>query len=736
MGPFESDVYRKETKNWSELRRRTSDENEASIREFTSGARGRSYTDLSRSRMDSGLDAETSVRPNVDGAHAVATKLMLAKAVDGCQGLGHAIRCAAPVVAFDVYDSTTLRLVEAHWRAVILGAPGAHTTSLDSEHSPLAAQKSSGGVVHLVVWEPPKATSRLTNQVDALAAVSAARPVLAFSPLAETHLPDALLRICDYKIAIGSPDFDTIAKTIRIVTGGRTRATLEPELLAKVGIEEIALAVRFDRSADECMRRLRELTSSLVAQADVRELTLSELHGMGAATEFAKSFVHSVEAWRRGEIPWSAVEGGTGVCFDGPPGVGKSTLCRLIARESKLEILVASHSRWQSAGEGHLGHFLREMRRDHAEACRMAQKAPILFLVEELDSFTDRATINHSHRDYALQATAAFLSMVDGLPEGAGLRGRALTERPRIAFLATTNNSSRCDPAVLRPGRFGRVIHIGLPDHEELERMMRVRLRGDLADADLHDLAVAAAGCTGADIERLVADARRIARREGRPLAANDLRRAFAGGNEVPEALLPRIAAHEAGHILVDVLLHGPMGAVATMTALGERAAASFRLREVPNAGTFADRFRRLQVLLAGHAAEEARFAEASGGWSGTSGSDLHQATAEAAALVGSYCLAGPRFLYLGAADATSNLLIFPEVRAESAQLLARARSACVRLISENRAALDEVAARLLAKGNIEGLEVARIVADCGGRAPAKARAKGFERKLGRNGNE
>lgn len=713
MGELERDTYRRECARWSVVRRR------AKIAPASSHQQPRHAHPAAGGFGSVRHRAYSADRTrNVHAADAVAAMLMLAKAVDGVEGLAASIATGTPVVAFDVRDDLALPHLEHAWKEVVLRDPTAASAKVDAElHK---RDRADFDFLHLFVTEPPIASGRDNARRAALTAISFARPILAFSPLAATYLPDAVLRSCDAKVIVGPPDADIVAATIRIVTGEWPRGGLAPALLERIGSAEIAIAIRFDRTAADCINRLRRLASEGLAKADSRELRLDELFGMDAAVDWGRSLVQDIKLWKIGLLPWSALD--TGVCFEGPAGTGKTTVCRVIAAEAGMDLLVTSAARWQSSGEGHLGHYLRAMRGDYEEACRRATRNPVLFVLEECDSITDRNSVTHSHRDYVVQCVNAVLEMMDSLPDGRGVAGPVgIAERPRIVFAGTSNDASRCDPALLRSGRLNRVIRVDLPDRDALEKIFRLRLRGDLADTDLSDLALAAAGCSGADVERMVKDARRSARHDGREIALDDLKRAVAGDAAVPAELLPRIAMHEAGHILVDVLLSGPVGAVATMTPAFGRAAASFRLIEGPAAGTYDDHFRRLQVLFAGRAAEIATFGEPGDGWSGSPGSDLSQASHLAAAMVGSLGLCGAGPLYLGPSRAAPALLAFPEVRTQARLLLKRAETAAARLIARHRAALQLIAERLLADGRIDGGQVAGIVAS---RGPPAARSK------------
>lgn len=653
-----------------------------------------------------GHDDEDREARRVDTAHGVAARLMLAKALDGRDGLVASIRSKAPVVIIDVPDESLFGLIASSWKEVVLGSADAKSEHVGSDTMKFRMPPRDDRVMHLVVKEPPKDSSKAGRQNNALIALSLARPIIAISPVADTHLPDALLRACTTRVPVGTIDWPTIARTIRIVTGEGSKDSLEPAFLAKIGLDEIGMAVRLDRSAEDCMNELRRLASAKIARASSRELRLDDMHGMDEAVAWAKAFVRDVHAWRRGELSWNAIS--AGVVFDGPPGTAKSTLLRVISAETGLKLVLGNLAKWQGSGEGHLGHCLRAMAADMAE-CR---KTATIFGCEEIDALADRVSLKHDWKDYSIQVVSAFLAGCDSLSSAHDYNGDGVA----VALIGTTNDYRRCDPAILRSGRFDRVIRIGLPDHVALEKIFRVKLCGDLAREDLGDLALATLGCTGADVERMVNDARRIARQAGRDIRLDDLKHALAGDVDEPAFLRRRYAVHEASHIMVDVILHGPDGAIATMIANGRGGAAStFRIGTERTAGTYADGFRRLQVMLAGRAGEIEVFRAAGSGSGGVPGSDLHQASVLAASMIGSFGLAGPPLVYLGPARDAESLLAFGEVRSAVRRELVKAAAAATHLIAANRLALDEIAARLLADGRIDGRAVAGILTARGG---------------------
>jgi cell division protease FtsH len=365
---------------------------------------------------------------------------------------------------------------------------------------------------------------------------------------------------------------------------------------------------------------LHRLSVAQATNRSSREIALEDLHGMPEARAWADAALSDLAAWKRGEIAWEAAV--SCAVLVGPPGTGKTLFCESFARNVG-PFIACSYARWQSDGEGHLGHTLRAMARDFQAA---REQAPSVMLIDEIDSFPDRASVTHSHRDYTRSVGNALLEEIEGA-----------RRREGVFVLGCSNAIDTCDPALLRAGRLETIIRIGPPGPADLERIMRVKLGRDLFDEPLDGFAELAVGMTGADVEKIVDDARRAARREKRPLGAEDLRKAIVG-DDVPEQMRWRTAVHEAGHIVAEVVLFGPADVIATTAANRQRLGVSVRTQVGTLEGTPREYRARIVILLAGRTAEETVLREPSHG----SSSDIEVATTLACAMHGSLGLAGP----------------------------------------------------------------------------------------------
>jgi cell division protease FtsH len=630
--------------------------------------------------------------PSPVTAGRVAARLLLAKLFDSHPEVRAAIKTSAPVVVIDIPDNDMMDRVASTWKTVLFDEP-------DSTRLMNAAgrggKREDYDVIYLVVKEQPKPKEKPDMQTAALSALSLALPFIAISPLGTTHLADAVIKSSTARMVMPRIDPVAIMRVIRIVTGKPCREMLDADTTAKLSLDDLIIAVRFDRTPSECMKELRRLAAEKESKKKSRDLTLDQLHGMTEAVAWAKSTIIDINAWRAGEIAWDAVS--SSVALTGPPGTGKTTFGAIFAAEAGLKFIPASLAKWQSSGEAHLGHLLRAMRQDFDSA---RAQAPCVLFIDEIDSFPDRAGVTHAHRDYVIEVVNGLLEQIDGI---AGREG--------LIIIGASNDLRRCDPALLRAGRFNTIVKISLPHPHELEKMLRVRLGADLRDEDLRDVSELAAGMTGADIEKVVNDAKRIARQLQRQLTIDDLRGALVEEDTRPAELKFRSCVHEASHIVVDVIHNGPDDVFATSAVVGSHAGASVRTKLGPRAGTYNEYRKTLEIILAGRVGEEMILGEGSHGAGGESGSDLERATTLAAAMAGSVGLAGPSpLVYLGATRDAQTFVAFGEIRKSVNAELQKAAASCRELLERHRGAVEQVARRLLQVNRIDGAEVAGIL--------------------------
>ena len=193
-----------------------------------------------------------------------------------------------------------------------------------------------------------------------------------------------------------------------------------------------------------------------------------------------------------------------GILLVGPPGTGKTLLARAVAGEAGVQFLSISGSDFV---EMYVGVGASRVRDLFEQAKKVA---PAIIFIDEIDAVgRKRGTGLGGGHDEKEQTLNQLLVEMDGFSRTEG-----------VIVLAATNRPDILDPALLRPGRFDRQIHVGRPDVKGREEILKVHARDKKLDAsvNLRTVARSTAGFTGADLSNLLNEAAIMAARDNRPV--------------------------------------------------------------------------------------------------------------------------------------------------------------------------------------------------------------------------
>ena len=631
-------------------------------------------------------DAEMAMRPLPPDDAAVAIQFGRAceqnrDALAGLQNPDIVTIIEVPAVEF--VDPIS-RLLRTH--VLGLGAPVLDGNGLSKEATIAAA----GTVVLFKRKDEEKSKKSSTEDAEFAAAVQRRCAVVGIAADADRLLPRGLVRLAEHRIVVPALDAWAVAAVIEAVTG-RHPGAVSDDLARRATLEALAIAVRGDLGAERSLARLTRLLDHKEGNAEPAP-RLSELHGLGEAREWGLALARDLKDYAAGKLPWAAVA--PGALITGKPGVGKTSFARALAREAGVFFTATSYAQWQAHKDGHLGHVTQAIRNAFAEA---QKNSPAIIFIDEIDTIPARGK-GKWNDDWFGAITTCLLEALDGF-----------SRREGVCVIAACNDApSTLDPALVRAGRLDRHIHIPLPDIRSLIGIFRTHLGSDMEDADLRAAALAARGHTGADVERWVRQARRVARTAARALDLADLLDAVRGGEpDLPADVRRRVAHHEAGHA-VALLALGIAEPKALSIGAGGGLAES-DLGEI-QAQTRPHLEKYLVALLAGRAAEQLVFGEATAGAGGSENSDLARATQLATRIETAYGLGSLGLVCIPGETGDRDLLLFADLRAVVGRTIDRAYTAALELLGQNRGALDALAAALFAAGYLDRTEIAAVL--------------------------
>jgi cell division protease FtsH len=444
-----------------------------------------------------------------------------------------------------------------------------------------------------------------------------------------------------------------------------------------------------------------------------------------------------------------------GILFEGPPGTGKTLMAKAIAGSAGVPILIADASRFYAM---FLGVGNMKIRRLFSRARAMSDKyGGAVIFIDEIDALGSRGGVDSRfaprhegavHRIIVGNMGGGGMGMInellvqlDGFVAPRGLwrhlrryLGMGRTKVPffNILVIAATNRAISLDPALLRPGRFDRKIHVGLPDAEGREDVCRYYLAKVRHEPiNIPKLAQMTVGYSPAMLKNIVNEALIFALQDGRDaLRWDDLWQAKLTeeiGLKQPVKYSKRekemVATHEAAHAVASYSLErGEMQIQVITIQKRESALGLVSTQEIEEMFLHTQKqlLARMQVSLAGLVSEEIWYGQSTSGPS----SDLVNATRTAAVYVGIYgmgrslvsslVLSNP----LQPPDPIQATLGDKERRAEIDDLLNELKDRVRNLLLKKRHVVEGVRDALLEREELVGDEIEALMADLGEREP------------------
>lgn len=439
---------------------------------------------------------------------------------------------------------------------------------------------------------------------------------------------------------------------------------------------------------------------------DEKSKTFADVAGLVEEKEQLEEIVDFLEAPQKYTNLGARIP--KGVIMVGPPGTGKTLLAKAVAGEAGVPFFSISGSDFVEMFVGVGASRVRDL---FAEA---KKNAPCIVFIDEIDAVARRRGSGlgggHDEREQTLNQ---MLVEMDGFGINEG-----------IIVMAATNRVDILDPAILRPGRFDRRIHVGLPDVRGREEILKVHAKNKPLsdDVNLEEIARTTAGFAGADLENLLNEAAICAARENRSyLMDEDIRKSFIKvgiGAEKKSRIISekdkRVTAyHEAGHAILFHVLPD-VGPVYTVSVIPTGQGAGGYTMPLPEKDemylTKGKMLQDIVVCLGGRIAESLVFDDVTTG----AVQDIRQATERARDMVTKYGFSDELGM-INYSTSDDEVFIGREIGhaknfsegtaavidQEVKRIIESCREKATKILKENRKVLDKLAELLIEKERI-----------------------------------
>ena len=403
-----------------------------------------------------------------------------------------------------------------------------------------------------------------------------------------------------------------------------------------------------------------------------------------------------------------------GILLVGPPGTGKTMLAKAVAGEANVPFFSMSGSEFVEMFVGMGASKVRDL------FSQAKEKAPCIVFIDEIDAIGQkRSGGQYGGNDEREQTLNQLLTEMDGFDSSNG-----------VIILAATNRPESLDPALTRPGRFDRRVPVELPDLLGREAILKVHAKKIkiAEDVDFNKVARMASGASGAELANIVNEAALRAVRDGRRFATQaDLEESIEvviAGYQKKNAIMTDhekkiVSYHEIGHALVAAL-QSHSAPVQKITIVPRTSGALGYTMQVEEGNhylmTQEEMENKIATLTGGRAAEETVFGSITTGAS----NDIEQATKMARAMITRYGMSKDFDMvaletvtnqYLGGdASLACSADTQTEIDRQVVALVKQQHEKALKILSDNRAKLDELASFLYEKETITGEQFMEIL--------------------------
>lgn len=304
-----------------------------------------------------------------------------------------------------------------------------------------------------------------------------------------------------------------------------------------------------------------------------------------------------------------------GILLCGPPGTGKTLLAKAVANNCQAAFLAVSGSEFIEMYAGVGAQRVRSLFSKLRQLAKAENKKNAILFIDELEVLGGVRGKGSNHMEYD-QTLNQLLVELDGL---------RVDESVRILVIGATNRKDMLDPALLRPGRFDRIVQVDLPSKAGRLEILKIHVDNKplCPQVNLEEIAAASFGFSGAHLESLCNEAAIMTLREKDELitalhfekAIDKILLGEELNKDVNEKERNRVAVHESGHALVCELQIP--GNVASVKISGRGAALGYMRQtqsEEKLLNTSQDLYAQLNIALGGWAAEQVVYGDHSTG--------------------------------------------------------------------------------------------------------------------------